>query len=1171
MVRYRLTAAGDRDAFYQKKIVMSAKVPLNDRPAAPRLPKTERKQGFAVVIALSLMSFALVLILTLSTLVSVETTLAQTETERLLARQNARLAAMIALGDLQKTMGPDQRVSAPAAILSTDNDDDPDDGVSPFDADEVTRFWSGVWDSQDWDPGNAEDREGRFDRWLVSLPEELSEEIDSVASTSAVVAELKDPDSDQTVTLAKIHAVPYSGSPAEETEVRAYLRAVSENSQMAWWVSDEGVKANPGLVDPNRGKSAGSTVADIPRFLFPHRHNFGATEWFAGTDFDDEDLVANLRKLGNSQLSLEAALAGADIEAEAESAIIDDDDTLFADYSFYTHGVLSSNRRGGLRGDLSLALWQESSELIVFNPPAVSSNRGFENNFSKRRIFNFQDYEGQSISSPTASGKRYYAPRWEVLRDYHNSFETIADIGTVNERTVPLLDAGGRGVLDLLRNSEGGSSSISFEQATDDHLHNFAPLAVNAEVVDGSGKAMNPITSPITPVILRVNIQFELASVATPRVDSGDNTIYELEMRLRPTVLLWNPYNIGISRQALNGTFVKQPTLNWDHHSNDRFSIDFDIDGEDLTLVGGRDDPRRIYTSSKILMALNRDSPELDYFAPGEIKMYKVEATTSADGAGFRSTVDLTSKFTSADAYLTLSQKFAELGIEKTSGETVAVITQTKGSAGPRPSLSPAKTGKLNNILAQRFRINTESEFGPETKILTVDGVNTVVMGSIDLQLLPGTPDEPSSFNPRRFADFNVRALYPKGGMSNAYDGEIPNYWLKFLSSDPDIQRTNGTMGGATVMRGFWGATTGNTVGSSSFVSLFDVPRRPPESIGQYQHAHLANIYPHYPTYPLGNSLASAHVRRPYAVDYSSSARRTFMDISWLLNDTIWDDYFLSTIDPYDVDGQNPDRLAPLRERFFELDTSVEYDPTGEDDYQNVAENLLLRGAFNVNSVSVEAWVALLASLGGDGIAYFLPESGAQAQTSSMQYPFYRMTIPRGPQDSLWTGGPRDLSDVQIRNLAENMVEEVKRRGPFLSLSDFINRRLAADDRGLSGAIQAALDKETADIQSVVPELGAVSLSSAPATENVSGGVLDGAPGDVSQADVLTSIGPVISVRSDTFVIRSYGRTTGLNGQTNGEVWCEMLVQRFPQEHTESSMGRPFRILNFRYLDEGEI
>ena len=213
--------------------------------------------------------------------------------------------------------------------------------------------------------------------------------------------------------------------------------------------------------------------------------------------------------------------------------------------------------------------------------------------------------------------------------------------------------------------------------------------------------------------------------------------------------------------------------------------------------------------------------------------------------------------------------------------------------------------------------------------------------------------------------------------------------------------------------------------------------------------------------------------------------QNTTLDHSFYANRALLDGYFLSRVGhdqwastssvqtsraPY----RNP-RLRPIprdgsmRETSYG-DLSDEVSSTEDSDfrYQTLAADLLLDGAFNINSTSVDAWISHLASLKGK----IIPNG---------TYPANETPIPRflkQPAQNSWNE-LRSLTDDQVTLLAHCLVEQIKLRGPFLSFADFSNRRIQGltanllplhhsqwdqqvqEDRdsvlGLRGAVQAAI------------------------------------------------------------------------------------------------------------------
>jgi hypothetical protein len=184
------------------------------------------------------------------------------------------------------------------------------------------------------------------------------------------------------------------------------------------------------------------------------------------------------------------------------------------------------------------------------------------------------------------------------------------------------------------------------------------------------------------------------------------------------------------------------------------------------------------------------------------------------------------------------------------------------------------------------------------------------------------------------------------------------------------------------------------------------------------------------------------------------------------------------------------------------------------------------------------------------------------------------------------------LSDAQLHSLATAIVERVRAHGPFRSLAEFVNRPLNAptEEGRLSGLLQAALDTVVNPPSSLAPAAGLPAMAGPspglawPAASQGHRSTL--APGWLSQADVLGAIGPVLAVRSDTFLVRAYGDAVNpATGAVESRAWCEAVVQRLPDyvdpanppetatglSTTNQTYGRRFEIVQFRWLAPEDV
>ncbi|MBR2125858.1 MAG: hypothetical protein IJ943_03895 [Akkermansia sp.] len=361
-----------------------------------------------------------------------------------------------------------------------------------------------------------------------------------------------------------------------------------------------------------------------------------------------------------------------------------------------------------------------------------------------------------------------------------------------------------------------------------------------------------------------------------------------------------------------------------------------------------------------------------------------------------------------------------------------------------------------------------------------------------------------------------------------------------------------------------------------------------------------------------------------------------FYDHALLINDAMWDRWFCSSVsDMPDTKGKREakdvlsrflsgDEALPVA-RYVKTNTpyrdaDVVKEIMADDGWKKIAQFLMIDGGFNVNSTSVEAWTSVLQGLAkrklvtnaGGKLALVEPgKTNSQVLFSRFMVSTADKSIDslggysmmqgssslRGGSGMLSAWGEvRALDSDKIRELATEIVKQVKKRGPFLNMSDFINRRLDTNkDNALKGALQAAID--ATDINSMFMDETTTPVTSGDFykfKEAEEGSIYTAAPGYLIQSDVLASLGNILTVRDDTFTVRAYGCVRNGRKAILAQAWCEAVLQR-TMDYVDPSndpsavefepdgrkakglspankvFGRRFRVVSFKWLDAWDI
>ncbi|MBC2596171.1 hypothetical protein H5P28_18030 [Ruficoccus amylovorans] len=1059
--------------------------------------KNASKEGFALIIALTLMAFVLLLLMSLATLTRVDIATSEVSRATLEAKKNAELGLLTALGELQRLAGPDQRATANVALIDEDATN--------------TRYWTGVWDSSSWDPQNPGQRV--FLGWLVSgNPAAMANEnaYDNLPASNMTIVGKDSARVENQVAVPLVEVDSGSGL---------------SNGKYAYWISDESLKAKVNIDDPYRRESQSDTATEKARVFLPQTNALdmdtrlgGVTVW-KSENWGSWDRVYNLETLPllDSDFAAIADLHGSGASRQ------DYYDETFHHYTAEGYGLLVDTQHGGLRKNLTAAFQDDTV---------------FSNTLEDERII-----EPDDIDEAWRNGVDFTVPRWDILRDY----------ALMPERETEL------------------------QAQAPEFTERFGGFFADEE----------PRENDIAPLMTRFGLYYR----ATASENAGSGTIastYNLTLVIYPRVTLWNPYNVPLTlSDGYEFQVYLKPFFNFTKNGASFFSG---------TLRDISDAGRDYFTFRLDGSALE---PEDRVIQPGESRTFGMKDLVPADNLSKGGKGQI---FVTLDPYLNDNAGIEYVAADATEnlqeGDWIGLNWNThssysKGNTTKSASVQFSKRNSSGTYLIQQvsgFGLDKPDGNGYSEDVpiaLDTDGdgdideglvIGALDMGGYDIRLKHAGEEDDQGVPV--VAAFNPRAYY-HGILSADYaDEEPPNWAVDATDTEPLYQDFESTPNG-NLLKGRWG-TSIEAAGQSNVI-LFDLPRAFPQSLAEFRNANLsyrANL----PALALGNSWANPHLSVAYAAGISGG--ETQMDLSWLLNTALFDRYFLSSL----PDDTTEDTVMSLPNSRLNINGGSAA-LTDIDSYDNAAQYLTIDGAFNVNTTSTKAWAALLGSLTDSNVQVYNLDSGTVA-SPDMSRAVFRFTRPlTGTNEAEWYQGHWELTEQQVRELADAIVAQVRARGPFMNLADFVNRRLVTGALGKVGALQAAIDATTIN-DTFESDYGLEDANLLPGTSTFADGEIKqgaGITGDLTQADILSAIGPVITTRGDTFKVVVYGEGPGsVVGQSGAGIYLQAIVQR-TAEYVDASnaptvepddtaltqenkdFGRRFKIVSLEWFHENPL
>jgi Tfp pilus assembly protein PilV len=388
--------------------------------------RKNHRQGFSLILSLTIMAAVVMLVVTLSAFVTIESRAAMNQQLAKRARLNALISMRLALAHLQQEAGPDRRSTARADITQP--------SVSP--ASLRNPMWTGVWRTDQPDLPPAWLVSGRGDQPAGTQTVSLFQTGTSPDYHAGYWAPWQ---SDSTAGSGGNIPLVGLGTALGATDGKASglvslpkvtLPDEDVAGTYAYWIGDEGIKARVNLRDA-RSQIDTNSIDQMISLRSPVTHGLLK-------NLPDQTQLEALNTVRDIRL-----LPGLDSAVGSSTPV--DVRNYFHDVSLTSAGVLADSRNGGLKRDLSVAFEMSDAQFArsefgqgaggTFPSAGTMTAKGFESvTMDTLRIVNPDKSETTLAATPifsrTVTDGELRGPTWWALRDYHRLYKQLGWSGS---------------------------------------------------------------------------------------------------------------------------------------------------------------------------------------------------------------------------------------------------------------------------------------------------------------------------------------------------------------------------------------------------------------------------------------------------------------------------------------------------------------------------------------------------------------------------------------------------------------------------------------------------------------------------------------------------------------------------------------------------------------------